>query len=1333
MLGIALPLVIAQQDARKMDNPFLHSVDENGLVRLELRELTEHPHFWWPNTLLNYQVAIGGTTSPPSEWTLIDELTGESVPLQVSDIRKKDGQTVAATVSFFSDLPTGGVRRFLLNTRGSNKPLHPAHAMKIQEEKQFWILDSGRLQVRLPKSRKFQPGETVPGPIVALHDGDGWGGDSRLISPRKAVRTLETTVLDRGPLFVRVRMDYGFDGGAHYTATVQLALDNDFISLEERFAGLDVADEAVFAFDWTGREFTHRRGDEGIETPRRLYFRGEDPFFTGPDRIEDPSREFYYRLGHVAADNTTHATATDFSDAKTGRAVGIAVLDGSRWDDGEYCIWASNDTLSVRFNFNKGLLSWRLPLAGRSRSLIIAAYNSRIAGQNLGEAFKRWRGVASAASVANRGVGADKSWISFLNSRQGGFSLDVVKDWHLEDKDRTPQGEPQSFPVKENVPELASLDAYLKALWADNELLRVEANWFSPVSLRMMSKWVIPGYYRFQSQMTPEQRRRASALILLHTYLASREELSPMLHVLKGHPNFMTDWKYPLLAGAFLFPSHPLASEWADQYEKMIQLMSVFHVRPDVKAWEARGGRWTENIGIYNWAFLAPAMQANQLGHAFDGRERMANPGLALHAAYLSGIVSAPVKLGQDGAPFAFTPGIELTTANGFQRIHPPQGAHSARRHIPGAAEELGEALLRYAPLEAEHLFWIAQRPSGGPSDFEGNPSGLGRTEVNKGTNPRLRSAKYTGYGFVFRAAVDTPEEIAVFLQQIDKGPNYRWGFGNEGGGGDVYYYAGGNSFAGHLGEDAGDRRVTDAELTSNTGVYKDYAFRGIGMNDLTEPLYDLESAQFAEILARPGPDAYSWPEYESRSVLLMGNDYIITFDTVNNPSRISWNTVKGQDKMPFILPIRGEQAFRTTQTSIANRFGTSESIRIEPYKGAGDRMTLVSHRDDFTAKNSSDLDTAAITEIRSPRGIDTIFQMRSPFRSEKKGQVFAGRVGVIRAWKDGRTELALFKGESIGTKQLQIEIDNPDLGVSAAFTNPEESTGHFFSRTGGNLTLTLEKPVTSQFYVNGQPVKSRVNGNSLTVHLPSGGGRWQLTAGPVEPMPPEITTSVARSDGVQLFFPSVPSACSYRIERSDDTGLTWTTIGESQDTAFVVTGVAPGTKFHARVIAINGTTSSRPSKDYPVYVTGKPLEPPVGLSLVLGPERVEATWGSVLGAREYVLYRRALGQTTWHEVYRGPNPTHIDHAPGVQSSNRFPGTEAAAKLYPEKAKVIYEYAVTAVDDVGESIHSSLADTNPASWRNWYPDTPLVFKRRTAYWLPPYVTPEQVPPESYPE
>ena len=1321
-------------------NPYLHSTAADGTLRFELNERLKHPHFWWPRTLLNYHVVLLGESAPVGRWGLIDSTTGQPVPMQVSDVRQENGKNVAATVSFFSDLPTGGRRAFVLHTTATDAPSSvAADQALLQRESASIVLDTGALRVRLPGSQAIPEGNQAPGPIMAVNEhGKGWVGESSIDSAKKRVRQIATEVLDQGPLFARVRVSYSFEGGARYAATIKAPRGYGFVEFTEEFSGLTVEDRAEFDFLWSGLPLTHRCGVEPIDKPRTLYYRGEDPYFTGPDRLENPAEEFYFRLNHCAADAPISRTSVDFSNQNTGRAVGLCVLDGSKWDDGEYSIWAASDTLSVRFRYRDGKLQWRLPLAGKSRQLAFAAYD--LNDPKNAETLSRFSGYddspAAQASIANRGVANGRDMVSLINSRYGGMSLDVVKDWQLTYPETAAKPAPHPIAAGNRFHKaVASLDAYDKALWGDHEGLHVEGNWFSPVSLRQVSQWIVPGFNKFRDQMTPEMRERATALLLFQSYLAAREEISPIRHMRKGHPNFMADWKYPRMAGAWLFPDHPMAREWADQFEKFVELAGIFYVRPNVKAWEAKGGRWTENIGTYNWAFIDPVTRANELGLLFDGRERLASAGQALHGEYLGGTVTAPVKLGKDGQPFEFTPGTALLAENGFQRLHPPQGAHSTRRQIPGCIESFGNSFRNYAPMTAEHMLWINRRPAGSPTGFESDSLPAAKNLQAQGTNPRLRSAKYTGYGIVLRSAVDTPNEISIYLQQVDKGPNYRWGFGNENGGGDIYYYAAGNSYAGHFTEDAGDRRVNDAELTCNTGVYKDSTFRGIGMNDLTEPFYDLGSAQFAELLSRPGADAYSWPEYEARSVMLVGHDYIITYDAVNNTSRVSWNTVKGQDKMPTILSIRGDVNYRTTQTSVESHGLATEGLRLEPYKSGTDRMVLVSHRTDLKIVPAKRNSGSLVAEVKTPEGSDFIYQQRVPFVSEENGRVFAGRAGVIRQFKDLRTELNLFKGDRIGTPALQLAVDNPSLGISAIFKTPSEVSGQFFSRAGGKLTLTLPGgiPQGVRLFINGVSAKVSGEASSLVVQLPRGEGRWQLTAGPATPMAPEITHSVAQANGAAIEFTPVASATGYRIESSQDGGITWASVGTSTTTSFTLGGInAPG-KLHVRVIALNGTAASLPGKDYPVYVTGKPAGPPEGLRVGLAADEATVSWGEVLGAREYVLYRRKAGDKAWKEIHRGAERYHRDYVKGVLPAAQEPGLESEALTEPAAKPVVFEYAVSSVDGVGESARSLVSSTNPTSWRNWNPAAPLHYKRRSAYWLPPFVKPEQMPPADYPQ
>jgi hypothetical protein len=1323
-------------------NPYLHLTAADGTLRFDLSERIQHRHFWWPLTLLNYHVVLAGESAPADTWTLTEETTGKQLPLQISDLRKINGKPISATVSFFSDLPTGGHYSFLLKTKNPSKgdKADPGHDLVATTDGQT-VLDTGSLKIRLPASQSIAPGTTAPGPITAVNDGKGWVGESSIDSPVKRVTKVTTEVLDKGPLFARARVTYEFESGGRYTATIKAPLGFSFVEFNEEFSGLTVGDKAAFHFLWTGLPLTQRNG-EPIDRPHTLYYRGEDPHFAGPDHVENPQEEFYYRLGHCAADNTVNRTSADFSNPSSGRSVGLCVLDGSKWSDGGYSIWASSDTLAVRFRNRDGRLEWLLPLAGKSRQLGITAYDQQ--DPRIAEVLSHFSSYADnasiAASLANRGVANGRDLTSFVNSRYGGMSLDVVKDWVLSYPDNGRKSSAADLlPDDRSRRNLESIESYTKALWGDNETMHAEGNWFSPVSLRQVHQWIVPGFNKFRDQMTPELRARVTALLLFQSYLAGREEISPMRRMLKGHPNFMADWKYPLMMSPYFFPDHPMAAEWADQWEKFVELAGVFYVRPNVPAWDAKGGRWTENIGTYNWAFIEPVTKANDLGLLYDGHDRIPSPGQDLHGSYLAGTVTAPIKLGTNGIPFDFTPGTPLLPQNGFQRIHPQMGAHSSRRKVPDCIGSFAEAFRNYDPLVAEHMLWINRRPEGSPLGFESDKGKADARLLSVGTNPRLRSAKYTGYGFILRSAVDTTNEISVYLEQVDKGPNYRWGFGNENSGGDIYYYAGGNSYTGHFNEDAGDRHLTDTEVTCNTGVYKDSTFRGLGMNDLTEPLYDLGGAQFAEILARRGPDAYSWPEYESRSVMLVGHDYIITFDAVNNMSRLSWNTMKGQDKLPTIIPIRGEYAYRTTQNSEDAHGQISEGIRFEPYKSGGDRMTLVSHRQDIKVlpgKKPKDRELASpVVKVATPEGNDFVYQQRDRFTSEEQGRTFTGRAGVIREFKDGRNELTLFKGEKIGNQDLVLDVGNPALGVSASYKTTSDISGNYYSYAGGKLTITLPKglPTGAALYVNGNPVKDTPSGNTLTTDLPAGGGFWQLTTGSAVPMAPEITGSIALADGAAVFWKPVVSATEYRVELSKDGGLTWSTTGMAKVGKFTLSGIKAPAKVHLRVIALNGKTESLPGKDFPVHDTGKPAEPPAGLRLRLAAGEVTATWGRVLGAKEYILYRRAAGDKKWKEIHRGAEPSFRDQPAGVPPFRTEPGLEAAAWRQPEKSPAVYEYTVSAVDGTGEGAKSFIATTDPSNWRNWYPPVPLHYIRRSAYWLPPYVKPEQVPPADYPQ
>src|SRR5690606_36673908 len=103
----------------------------------------------------------------------------------------------------------------------------------------------------------------------------------------------------------------------------------------------------------------------------------------------------------------------------------------------------------------------------------------------------------------------------------------------------------------------------------------------------------------------------------------------PMRNVLSGHPNFLGDVKSIPGLAACQFPHHPRAGEWGDLFEKYIELNTRYHTRPSVKGWDATGGRWTENLGTYVWAFLRPTLRtAFLLKNMQGGKNRLAGSGL---------------------------------------------------------------------------------------------------------------------------------------------------------------------------------------------------------------------------------------------------------------------------------------------------------------------------------------------------------------------------------------------------------------------------------------------------------------------------------------------------------------------------------------------------------------------------------------------------------------------------------------------------------------------------------------------------------------------------------
>jgi hypothetical protein len=510
--------------------------------------------------------------------------------------------------------------------------------------------------------------------------------------------------------------------------------------------------------------------------------------------------------------------------------------------------------------------------------------------------------------------------------------------------------------------------------------------------------------------------------------------------------------------------------------------------------------------------------------------------------------------------------------------------------------------------------------------------------------------------------------------------------------------------------------------------------------------------AQFAEIVSRSDESKYSYPEYEARSIMLVGSDYWILTDqngTLGRTAcRFTWFTAKDHDfpKLIFLEPetIRNDHwtEIRTPMSKGFHRDFTLENTVLS--------TVLVTHKDEVEMKNMniSEIDCLEMTPLKqyrrgrgfdTPRGAwrvqapgssDIVFRSKLDLQYEKQDGVFDGQAGVIRHFYDGAIELAMFKSKRIGSGSFVMEVDNSQVGVSCRISDGNEAIGKSYGLEDAALKITADNVKSKVLYINGVRADTQLNANSITATLPAGSNNWQLTSGKPQPQQPTITHTEYTAEGVMVYFESSAAAEDYLVEISTNGGKTWGHKGNTNQNRFLLSDLDKG-KYHVRIIPRNGDILGKASYEYPVYSDKIAPLYPEGLKLEIEHFGARLTWGSVLGATEYRLYRRKAGDEEFALVYGGKNNEYHDKEVGqLPAHYELPGLE----LNFDKPQVeVYEYAISAVNGFGESNKSPVITTDPASWLNWSPVAELRFNRRTAYWDSPYVPERKIPDMYYPE
>ncbi|WP_322973334.1 glycosyl hydrolase family 28-related protein [Pedobacter sp. MC2016-15] len=1043
---------------------------KSGGITIMLKDELVHPAFSWPRSLLKYKIDFGSSGNPGQELLLREKETGKRIPFQLN----------ADTLCFMSDLPSGAVKTFELLPASGKMP-KDAPPVQILKTTDYYELDNGKIRVQIPAHQKAK----IQAPISRYGDARHWLGHGEM--QLNNFKRFSVEILAKGPVQVVFRMQYELEGNRRYTVLLKLTAGMEFAELEEKMYGFAVREKLSWKIVWDGIVPDHRYASTRVEPgkARASDFNDWEPMegrtTTGEQhpllaRDQQNGKDGLLPFRLAPYDNWLswwRLPGVAFSSGKEKTTIGLFIKDTEKWNDGKYALWGSKKDLNISFHWNNQRLDYTFPLVTGSRSTALAAYPQE-------------KDLLNNSSLA---------YIDDLRRWHGWIPLDKVKNWILNYE--TPEsGYPRFFKPENATPNLSltaleqSLSANLQVIAKGSERI----NGPTPVGSRIYYDQIVPAFDLNAAKMPISQYRRLRAWYLFVSYLYQDEALMPLRNLLSGHPNFMADIKGVTGLAAFLFPKHPDAARMANHFEKMIKLNFNYHIRPDVPGWEAMGGRWTENLATYTWAALTPMVRTNELlRRHFDGKNRILQPGVSSLGNWLLNSVSSPLE------------------SLGNRRAYPPQGAHARTTEdgLPDVLRLFAQQLMYYDPKLSKQLLWLTDTND---KPFEStkekakvwkdlSDAGWGNY---KGINPWLKSAKFTGYGFVLRSAFATKDEMYVHLQQIDEGPNYRWGRAAMGGNGVIYYYANGKNYSHNGPEDAGDGPFGDTERITNFGVKKPGGYRAIGpyrsvgRNDLTEPLYDFGFAQFASVLSNKDIAR----DYRSRSILQSSSDYIAVFDEVSDPQtegRFSW-FVGANDEFPYIHQLMPGAAFKDADL-VPGKSSYHKDPPVLPtkgryYDGRGSFLTIVTHKPEISVQKT---DFGCIVQ-KKDRQTDLIFRNIKPVQYAKDGISFSGRAGIVQ-FQSGNISAALFEGTVISIPGIQIELPT---GSKAGISIQQSATGYsgiVQSRNAEKLVFGLTDPQL-RFYLDGTRT------DNFTI--PAGKHRWAWSSTVLRPDTPGINAFIA-------------------------------------------------------------------------------------------------------------------------------------------------------------------------------------------------------------------------------
>lgn len=996
-----------------------------------------HPFFFWPETLVSFE-------SKEKIFALRDE-KGKLYTCQ-----NKNGR-----VYFKTSLGAGESKTFV------PEKAVPKQKMEYSENEDFYIVNNMNFLLLIPKKQKVKNNSTL------LFELNGEFKTSAAFTDEAKEYKLEIT--DKGDVFFKAKITLVGDNYS-YSVDVCSVLGYDFINLDEKFNNTNgkqikietcnLKPEKWYATTWPDDYWATKSDKYGdyewrsTSEPIVIPFNGEDPAFFD---VPNDDKAFKVRFGSYVPFFAYSVRPCASFWNNNGSTLGFFVSNHENWEEGSYTLWGSGEDMDGRFYYENEVFCARFNLCGKTRSMAVCVYN-RSKDEWWFETLKKLSDEAVLFGVspeeAKKLTCFPTTYTAFLHNRYAVINLESVKSWQLEYS-----GKIAEIPYDENKAKIKSADELKRLVYSMGRAALAtkgteefhERNYtFEAVEMRMVYDKLLCAYVRFKDELKKEDEKNVTAMLLMTIYVCAGECVMPIKKILGGHPNFLADVKSVAGFGAAVFPEHKDAKYFADVFSEYIEKNTKYNIRPAVEKWDARGGRWTEAPGIYTWAFLTPSLLANHsIKRFYDGKERMSNPYLAQLARWLMNYTTPPIE---------------------GRRKCLPIGAHSALRNPFRVFELLADSLRENYPEVAANIEYLSEpndRHIEALKNEEDVWEFLYKEEKGERKMPELVSAKYTGCGLVFRNNVGNKNESAVFLQQVDDGPNYRWGLAAQGSCGALYYYANGKAFSHSGKEDTGDRKFEDTVYMTNFGVWKDGMYKSVGKNELCEPMYNLGFVQYGKILASL---KYSAPEYKSKSVMVF-DDYFVVYDSVLNNwvhTRFSWFCPKDGD-FPEIRFVRG---FAPDRFGVKD-YGFSEHTTAETkgrwYEGIGTSMCVVSS-DEVEVK-------------KQPWGA-TVKQNEHIFMLDKEEKISFGQIeffGDTGYAKTGENvSLALFNSGEISFSDFKISCSS----AGCAVTKTEEKVfGYIYSQNGGKVSICALGSVFEKDFIGRYEIKIE-NGKMTAVKL---------------------------------------------------------------------------------------------------------------------------------------------------------------------------------------------------------------------------------------------------------